>query len=121
MKEVTINIKLDGEILLNIDVLTDNSYVAITDKGRIIFPFSGLEIPHSFKFPIIRQLTDDSFLVADARTSDKMDNCFIYDLEGNTLGQFFAGDGIQDIEVLGDKIVITYFDEGVFGSEGPNN
>ena len=120
MREVTTNIELDGEVLVDIDVLTDNSYIAITDKGSVVFPFDKIELRQLFKFPIIRQLTDNSFLVADSRT-DKTDNCFIYDLKGNVLGQFFVGDGIQDIEVLRNRIIITYFDEGVFGTDGPNN
>jgi hypothetical protein len=122
MKEVTTNIELDGEVLVDIDVLADDSYITITDKGRVVFPFDKIEIEQTFKFPIIRQLNDKSFLVADSRTNnDETDNCFIYDLEGNALKHFYAGDGIQDIEVLRDKIVITYFDEGVYGTDGPNN
>ena len=121
MREVTTSIELDGEVLVDIDVLTNDSYVAITDKGTIVFPFNRVEITQLFKFPIIRQLTDNSFLIADARKSPKSANCFIYDLNGNVRAQFYAGDGIQDIEVLRDKIIITYFDEGVFGTDGPNN
>jgi hypothetical protein len=120
MREFTTNIELNGEVLVDIDVLTDNSYIAITDKGRVVFPFHTIEIQQSFKFPVIRQLTDNSFLIADSRT-DKTDNSFIYDLNGNVLRQFYAGDGIQDIEVLQGKIIITYFDEGVYGADGPNN
>jgi hypothetical protein len=113
---------LDGEVLIDIDLLTDDSYIAITDKGRVVLPFDKVVIGHTFKFPIIRQLNDKSFLVADSRTNDnEADNCFIYDLNGNARKHFYAGDGIQDIEVLRDKIVITYFDEGVFGTDGPNN
>ena len=121
MREVTTNIFLEGEVLVDIDVITDNSYIAITDKGSVVFPFDKIKVRESFKFPIIRQLTNNSFLVADSRTTGRTDNCFIYDLKGNVLRQFFVGDGIQDIEVLRDRIVITYFDEGVYGTDGPNN
>lgn len=122
MREVTTNIELDGEVLVDIDVLTDDSYIGITDKGRVVFPFDKIEIAQTFKFPIIRQLNDNSFLVADSRTNDdETDNCFVYDLNGNALKHFYVGDGIQDIEVLREKIVITYFDEGVYGTDGPNN
>lgn len=120
MREVTTNIELDGEVLVDVDVLADNSYIAITDKGRVVLPFEKIEISQSFKFPIIRQLNDNSFLIADSRT-ERTDNCFIYDLTGNVLRQFFAGDGIQDIEVLRDKIIVTYFDEGIYGTDGPSN
>jgi hypothetical protein len=121
MREVTTNIELDGEDLVDIDVSTDDSYLAITDKGNIISPFDRVKIHQSFKFPVIRQLNDSSFLIADSRTNEKDDNCFIYGREGNMLKQFYVGDGIQDIEVVRDKIIVTYFDEGVYGADGPNN
>lgn len=122
MREVTTSIELDGEVLVDIDVLTEDSYIGITDKGSVIFPFDKIGIAQTFKFPIIRQLSDNSFLVADSRTNDdEANNCFVYDLNGNALKHFYAGDGIQDIEVLREKIVITYFNEGVYGTDGPNN
>ena len=92
MREITTNIELDGEVIVDIDVLTDDSYIAITDKGNVISPFDRVEIHQSFKFPVIRQLNDNLFLLADSRTDEKTDNCFIYDLRGNVLRQFFAGD-----------------------------
>lgn len=122
MRQFTTNIELDGEVLVDVDVLTDNSFIAITDRGSVILPFDKIKLTQTFKFPIIRQLSDNSFLVADSRTdNDGVDNCFIYDLKAHTLKHFYAGDGIEDIEVLRNKIVITYFDEGVYGTEGPNN
>jgi hypothetical protein len=121
MRESTTNIDLEGEVMVDIDVLADDSYIGITDKGRVVFPVYKIEISQSFKFPIIRQLTDKSFLVADARTNDQLNNCFIYDIAGNVIRQFYAGDGIQDIEVNRSRIIITYFDEGVYGKDGPNN
>lgn len=107
MREFITNIELDGEVLVDIDVLTDDSYIAITDQGRVVFPFDKIEIRQSFKFPIIRQLNNNSFFIADSRTREKTDNCFIYNLKGNVLRQFFAGDGIQDIEALRDKVIVT--------------
>lgn len=120
MREIITNIELGGEVLVDIDVLTDDSYLAITDKGSVVFPSDKIVMAQTFKFPIIRQLNENSFLVADSRTaSDRADNCFIYDLKGHVIKHFYAGDGIEDIEVLRNKIVITYFDEGVYGPEGP--
>lgn len=121
MKETTTKIELTGESLVDVDVLADGSYIAITTDGNVIFPFHRFRLPQTFKYPIIRLLSDNSFLVADSRTDGLKVNCFTYDLNGNNLMSFFAGDGIQDIEVCQKKIVVTYFDEGVFGSDGPNN
>ncbi len=121
MKEYITNIKLDGEILVDVDASTNDFYLGITDKGNVVVPFDKIEITQPFRFPIIRQLSDNSFLIADSRTSTQSENCFIYDFKGNVQRQFFAGDGIEDIEIVRDKIIITYFDEGVFGKTGPNN
>src|SRR5688500_17509576 len=100
MREITTNIDLDGEVLVDIDVFTDESYIAITDKGNVVFPYGKIEVRQSFRFPIIRQITSDSFLVADSRTRQRVDNCFIYDLKGNVIRHFYVGDGIEDIEVV---------------------
>lgn len=121
MREVTTDIEVHAEALVDIDVLAEDSYIAITDKRNVVSSFDIIEIHQSFKFPVIRQLNDNSFLIADSRTNEKDENCFIYDREGNALRKFYAGDGIQDIEVVRDKIIITYFDEGVYGADGPNN
>jgi hypothetical protein len=121
MRECTTDIDLGGDVLIDIDCSTNDSYVGITNKGYIIRPFGKIKIHQSFQFPIIRQINDNQFLVADARVSTRTDNCFIYDSEGKIIGQFFAGDGIQDIEIVKEKIIVTYFDEGVFGMDGPNN
>ena len=121
MKEYTTNIDLHSEILVDVDTSSNDFYIGITDKGNVVVPFDRIEITQSFKFPIIRQLNENSFLIADTRTSKQMENCFIYDFKGNVLRNFFAGDGIEDIEILCEKIIITYFDEGVYGTQGPNN
>lgn len=121
MREYITNIDLDSEVLVDVDPSTSDFYIGITDKGNVVVPFDKIEITQAFKFPIIRQLTDNSFLIADSRTSNHTENCFIYDFKGNLLRQFFVGDGVQDIEILHDKIIVTYFDEGVYGDDGPNN
>jgi hypothetical protein len=121
MKEYITNIDLDSEVLVDVDPSRNGFYIGITDKGNVVVPFDRIEITQSFEFPIIRQLNDNLFLIADSRTSNQTDNCFIYDLKGNVHGQFFAGDGIEDIEILREKIIVTYFDEGVYGADGPNN
>jgi len=55
------------------------------------------------------------------RTKKNKPNAFIYDFSGQLLISFVAGDGIEDILVHHGKIIVTYFDEGVFGDKGPNN
>lgn len=120
MRENEIHIDLDGEVIVDIDCSADNFYVAITNKGNVVTPFSKKGIERIFEFPIIRLVEEGKFLIADSRVFASIDNCFIYDFEGNILSKFYAGDGIQDIEIVKEKIIITYFDEGVYGAFGPN-
>jgi hypothetical protein len=121
MRENPTNIDLDGEVLVDIDCTTDNFYLVITDKGNIVTPFERIKIAQTFDFPVIRLVENDKFLIADSRVYEPISNCFLYDFKGNVLSKFFAGDGIQDIEVVKEKIIVTYFDEGIYGMTGPNN
>jgi hypothetical protein len=119
VKEYTTDIDLYKEVLVDVDPSTNGFYIGITDKGRVVIPFDVIEIRQAFKFPIIRQLNSNTFLIADSRTNRQTENCFIYDMKGEVLRHFFVGDGINDIEVVRDKIIVTYFDEGVYGRYGP--
>lgn len=121
MFKETINLDLHEETLADIDVQSSDSYIGFTTKGSVILPFNKIEIQKVFKFPLIRQLTSETFLIVEARVKGNADNCFIFDIEGNLILKFFVGDGIADIVVSNKRIVITYFDEGVYGNYGPNN
>ena len=77
-------------------------------------------IEKEFHFPKIRRLDTSTFLIADTRT-DKLPNGHIYNFDGQLIKSFLIVDGIQDIIVHNKKIITTYFDEGVFGYNGPNN
>jgi hypothetical protein len=44
----------------------------------------------------------------------------VLSVESNTTCEFFAGDGIEDVLASRDTIVVTYFDEGVFGGPPGN-
>lgn len=96
------------------------NYIAITKKNEIITPFIRFATHNKIRFPVIRHLGDDLFLVADRRCK-ATDNAFIYNYNGQLMKSFFAGDGIEDILIMPGKIIVTYFDEGVYGAKGPNN
>lgn len=120
MTEQTTLIDTLGSKILNLDAIDTHEYIAYADDGKVIAQDKQIKIKPIFKYPIIRRLTDDRFLVLDAR-SDEGNNAVIYDFYGNLIQKFLAGDGIQDVIVHFDKIIISYFDEGVCGNEGPNN
>lgn len=106
--------------ILNLDADIEGNYLAITEKNEILGLPITITIDEVFRFPQIRLLTEGRFLVADSRTNASV-NAFIYDLNGQLQTSFLAGDGIEDILILKDKIVFSYFDQGVFGKDGPNN
>lgn len=120
MTEQTKYIDIGQEKILNLDADEYGNFIAFTDNRTVITNDHNLKIDLVVSFPIIRRLDANNFLIADCRT-DKSDNGHIYSFAGQKIKSFFAGDGIEDIVIHHGKIVITYFDEGVFGDDGPNN
>lgn len=119
MTEQTINIDVGQSKILNLDADDQGNFIAFTDNKTIITNDHNLKIEIDFRFPIIRRLSNDTFFIADCRT-EKVNNGYIFNFNGQLVKSFLAGDGIEDIVVHRNKIVITYFDEGVYGSDGPN-
>ncbi|MFT3993962.1 MAG: hypothetical protein QM660_06615 [Dysgonomonas sp.] len=120
MSEQLFEIALDDGELVDIDIDQWGNYVGITDRQQVLTLSSSFYIYNKIKFALVRYLTDILLLVVSRRTV-KGDNAFIYNLEGELLKTFFAGDGVEDVIVVADKIIFSYFDEGVFGNPGPNN
>ncbi len=94
--------------------------VVLADDFRTALPRVRNRAPLEFRHPMIRRLDEDRFLVVNARTRGDH-NGRLFDLHGKEMASFYFGDAIEDIVVFRDKIVVTYFDEGVFGNNGPNN
>src|SRR6186713_1401933 len=74
MKENTTTIDLNGEVLLDIDYSTDANFLGITDKNYVVSKFDRFRLNREFKFPIIRQINDTYFLVAETRVDERSDN-----------------------------------------------
>lgn len=121
MDEQVTNIDTGAAKVLDLDADGQGSFIAFCDSGQVIANDKRVFINSQIQFPIIRILDGNKFLLADSRTEDDKPNAFVYDFTGQLLNSFLAGDGIQDILVHHNKIVVTYFDEGVFGADGPNN
>lgn len=105
--------------LLDIDTDSSGNYIAITDRYEVITPLFRIQLSGDHRFIMIRQLNSALFLVVSLETK-QTNNIRIYNDEGILRQSFFAGNSIEDVLVFEDKIVCTYFDEGVFGDEGPN-
>jgi hypothetical protein len=120
MIDRSININVGQDKILDLDSDEQGQFIAFTNSKTVITNDNSLIIDIEIRFPVIRRLDLETFLIADSRT-DKLLNGHIYNFNGQLLKSFLIGDGIQDIVVHNNKIVATYFDEGVFGDDGPNN
>jgi hypothetical protein len=66
-------------------------------------------------------MADGSIVLVDRRTAKGRSNCFVYTPDGTARAEFCVGDGVADVLVTGQRIVVTYFDEGVFGDVPPSS
>ena len=121
MTETEFYIQNGNDKIFDLALFDENSFIAYSDKKEVITFHKRVFIEREIKYPVIRFIDNDKFLLADTRTEDNKPNAFIYDFNGKLLKAFLAGDGIEDILIHDNKIVVTYFDEGVFGEDGPNN
>lgn len=120
MTDHSININVGQDKILDLDADEQGQFIAFTNSKTVITNGTSLTIDKEIRFPIIRRLDLETFLIADSRT-DKLPNGHIYDFNGQLIKSFLIGDGIQDIIIHNKRIVATYFDEGVYGEDGPNN
>jgi len=121
MEVKNVKLELEGKNLIGFDFKSESEYLGITKSNEIITSFGEFEINIDFKFPIIRILDEEQFLVINARTEKNIENCFVFNHEGRLMNKFYFGDGIEDVIIIKNKIIVSFFDEGVFGDEGPNN
>ena len=137
-----VNIRLAGDgnvyILLNrkvperidgmfVNTVSDSEFsvlvIAIDDAtGQMIrderFDLGILKMNYHFIYP----WHDDFLFVGSRCLNDSKkgpeQNAAVIDRSGNLIREFCLGDGINDIIVNGDKIIVSYFDEGIFGNYG---
>jgi hypothetical protein len=67
------------------------------------------------RYPGIRWIDASRVLLFDARSADGRHNAWILDDAGRTVLAFSIGDAVQDVVWTEKYLVVTYFDEGVFG------
>lgn len=104
--------------LLDVDPLEDGHYAAVfQNEGKQIVNFLGqiIPLPVPLAFPQIRVIDENRFLIAASRSKLGAKSAYIFNKEGQMLSNFASGDAVEDIIVTINKIVFTYFDEGIFG------
>jgi hypothetical protein len=106
---------------LDIDADGTNDFVAITKDHQILTPTFQTSIKLNITYPLIRRLDKTQTLLVDCRTKKNKPNAWIIDENGIIQTTFMAGDGVEDVVVLNNKIIISYFDEGVFSGIGSSD
>lgn len=75
-----------------------------------------LTLNRRYSTPIVRFLNAWQILVVDCNSKSTKDrNATIFDLNGNVVGNFHAGNMISDVTITKRTIAIGYRDEGVLG------
>lgn len=110
----------DTEKVFDADVARDASWIALVGQERaesVLYRGESIRLPRSFRFPMVRIIDTDRFVVVDRRASSAdAKNAWIVSRHSPwDAVQFHVGDGVQDVLVTEHFLVCTYFDEGVFG------
>jgi hypothetical protein len=124
-----------GENLIDLDLSPSGLVVALSchvgwDESRGKTPdymavtlntaagSSSLGLP--FFYPMIRAIGDDRLVVAHSRADPGSLNASVLSLDGTVLSRFHIGDAVEDVLVIGESLVVTYFDEAVEDELGSN-
>ena len=111
---------LNGRTLFDADVSSNGNWVAVVGLKDIadtaIYLGNEIRLHRRFRYPIVRIVGHNLFLIVDARAAKSDPNASLVSLDSPWKPKtFHAGDGIKDVIVTTNHIVFTYFDEGVFG------
>lgn len=115
-------------VLRDVDLLRSDAWVGVFEQARgghrVVFgDGGGFSLEPTMRFPLVRWLGSDAqrVLVVDSRNRHGGRNARVFDRDGSALAAFCAGDAIEDVVALSDRLVVTYFDEGVFGDVAPSS
>ncbi len=109
---------------IDIDVRADGGWVAICrSELDLVVASAGqhFTVPDEIRFPLIRWVGSADILLIDARTTKGRDNAYVFSTSGVKKARFCVGDGVADAIAVGEAVVITYFDEGIFGDVPPSH
>jgi len=118
-------VKLDPTLgrLLDVDVLPSGKWAGVFGSPESLSVRFGDYVrlfPHLVRYPIVRCIDKTRLILADSNCADKNHSAWIIDACSGEIRNFFAGDAIEDILVRNDRIVVTYFDEGIFSNVYPS-
>ena len=108
---------------VDVDVDSFRGWVAICKlaSGLVVATQAGaFAAPQGLNFPLVRWTGSGDVVVVDPRTRRGRANAFVFTPDGDEKACFCVGDGVADVVSVSDRIVVTYFDEGVFGNVPPS-
>lgn len=119
MTTTTIELNLaEGKIQ---DLSTDHlgNYMALTSQNKIVA--LRLEAPLELKLGILRvKIINEENILVVLVNSDLTENALIIDYYGNVQTKFYIGTYINTIIINDNKIIVSYFDQGVLDGYGPS-
>ncbi|MCL2119831.1 MAG: hypothetical protein FWH27_15550 [Planctomycetaceae bacterium] len=128
MQQTDFTFEINGDKIKTLDADGNGQFIALTETGLVIaHDFKAMlkrvrhRPPLEFRYPMIRRLDPNRFLVVNARTRGE-NNGRVFDLDGQELNCFFLGDAIEDILIFPDRnrIAIMYHEVGIIGSKPPS-
>lgn len=103
--------------LLDADLAPEPVFALRRDGREWVRFGNGFQVaaPQSVRFPIVRCVRPGLALLVDARAEAGRPNAWLLTGRGDAVRAFHVGDGVADVLVCGPLLVVTYFDEGIFG------
>ena len=119
MEESTEYLPQPAPPVRDLDVLHDGSWAAVAGEGDsqvVLFDGHSVGLPRPYSSPLIRRIGFDRAVVVDTRVGGTETNAWIVSATGEAIASFYAGDAVHDIVIVGERLVVTYFDEAFSNS-----
>lgn len=106
------------------DVDNNDNWLAIrkTTAGlKLVSPWNEVHLPLNLDSAMVRCLDDKALVVFPRIKAEGETNAWIVDPNtGHVVKGFSVGDGVEDVMVLDDYVVVSYFDQGILGKTRPS-
>lgn len=105
------------------DIDSHGNWLAVREEAsglRLAGAWGEVALQVKRPYALVRWLGDMALIVhARIRKAGEVNAWIVDPKDGRMLSGFSVGDGVEDVVVLRDFIVVSYFDEGVLGGIGP--
>ncbi|WP_288438674.1 hypothetical protein [uncultured Chryseobacterium sp.] len=116
-KTIELNLIQENIKYLSTDDL--GNFIAVTSQNRIVTP--GIKAPLELGVDLVMaKIINEERILIVVHHPDTVENAVIIDYEGNCQVKFNIGNSINDIKINGNKIIVSYFDEGILKGDKPD-